>query len=101
MESYEIVFYEHGSSVFHKINDDAQLRPDVEEVKRIIVRPERKPKKYLYYVWTSGNHYTLLNNKIFTSYDKLQMYCRENGLRLGHDCFYSEIINCKYCDPDL
>jgi hypothetical protein len=53
MREYETVVYKYGTSQFHQPDDDAELRPNVEEITRFTmnVHQNKKHRGTLYYVY--------------------------------------------------
>lgn len=97
MAEYEVVIYKYGTSLYHIPNDNAKLRPNVEEIKRLKLKilNDKKLKKNnaLYYLYEKNKSTKPLGNVLFASQKDFTDYCKLNNLKLGKDCFFEGLVS--------
>lgn len=96
--SHELVFYKCGTSLFHKIGDDARLRPNMQEVgNRFSFDLESdKTKSVRCFIDDDNNVLT----PIFASNSALHAYVKQQYGSINHfldnDQYIEDFINDKY-----
>lgn len=95
MPEFEVVLYKFGTSLYHVPNDDATLRPNVEEKTRFTLQTFQNKKSRsnrLYYVWAKNQSHIPIGNVLFTSQTDTKNYCRDNNLKLGTNHFMTGVV---------
>ena len=87
---FEIVLYKFGSSMYHRIGDDATLRPDVEEKLRIPFNFHGGSRRYVqqaHYLYAKNGENCNPVSPIFSSFDKLEEWRKKNNLKYVTDVY--------------
>ena len=97
--TYEIVIYKYGTSLYHKIGDGAQLRPNVEENGRYpFVMVKKTPPKVVYYLYAANCSKEGPISPIFPSNAKCEEWRKANNLIYGVEVYLAECVYDKIYD---
>lgn len=99
--SYEIVLYKYGTSLYHKIGDNAVLRPNVEEMGRykFDIPFGKTSPQMIHYLYKADDKKKAPYSPIFMTKKECEEWRKMNKLKYGEEgVFIHSCYNDAYYD---